>query len=290
MELLRALAALTYPPGAELEPVARALDLPPLPTASAHYDLFGFQLYPYASVQLGSEGMLGGEARDRVGGFWRALGLNPPAEPDHLAGLLGLYASLADQESAGIGPARRARAALAWEHLLPWLPIYLDRVQELAPGFYAAWAKLLAEALASSCSEVEMPTQLPLHLRAAAPPPNPASEGYEAFLDALLAPVRSGLVLTRADLARCGRAIGTGSRSGGRRLILAGLVAQDGQATWGWLAREAKRWEVRHTRLESPSPIAAFWSERAGLTAARCLELAHGLKGSKARRPVVAGN
>ena len=36
--------------------------------------------------------MLGGEARDRIAGFWRALGLVPPPEPDHLAVMLGLYA------------------------------------------------------------------------------------------------------------------------------------------------------------------------------------------------------
>ena len=73
--------------GAELE---GAID------SSAYMDLFGFQLYPYASVYLGSEGMLGGEARDRIAGFWRAIGEPPPSEPDHLAVLLALYARLCE--------------------------------------------------------------------------------------------------------------------------------------------------------------------------------------------------
>ena len=50
--------------------------------------------------------MLGGEAADRVAGFWRALGREVPGEPDHLSALLGLYAGLADaeaRESAGAG-------------------------------------------------------------------------------------------------------------------------------------------------------------------------------------------
>ena len=80
--------------------------------------------YPYASVYLGAEGMLGGEARDRVAGFWRALGLVPPAEPDHLAALLGLYAALADAEeprrtSRPAAAPAQARRALLHEHLLP---------------------------------------------------------------------------------------------------------------------------------------------------------------------------
>ncbi|HAC46500.1 MAG TPA: hypothetical protein DCF65_10605, partial [Chloroflexi bacterium] len=85
------------------------------------------QLWPYASIYVGAEGKLGGEARDRVAGFWRALHLTPPAEPDHLAALLGLYATLADMEAAEQDPARRqlrrsSRQALLWEHLLSWLP------------------------------------------------------------------------------------------------------------------------------------------------------------------------
>ena len=59
-------------------------------------------------VYLGAEGMLGGAARDRVAGFWRALGLVPPAEPDHLAALLGLAAALADASATSASPRRAA--------------------------------------------------------------------------------------------------------------------------------------------------------------------------------------
>ena len=51
---------------------------------------------PYASVYLGPDGALGGEGADRAAGFWRASGLTPPAEPDHLTALLALYASLGE--------------------------------------------------------------------------------------------------------------------------------------------------------------------------------------------------
>jgi len=123
MELFRALGALAEPPAPEHRTLAAALGLGEPPAAADHDDLFTFQLYPYASVYLGAEGMLGGEARDRIAGFWRALGQSPPAEPDHLSVLLALYAQLSDLEAAAGEPAaserwRHARKALLWEHLL----------------------------------------------------------------------------------------------------------------------------------------------------------------------------
>src|ERR1051325_4845891 len=101
MELFRALAVLVEPPGRPgVARVAEALGLGPAAEASAYTELFVFQLYPYASVYVGAEGMLGGEARDRVAGFLAALGYEVPAEPDHLALLLGAYAWLCEAERA----------------------------------------------------------------------------------------------------------------------------------------------------------------------------------------------
>ncbi|HYP52965.1 MAG TPA: hypothetical protein VEQ42_05460, partial [Pyrinomonadaceae bacterium] len=59
-ELFRALAALAEPPTDETARVAHALSLGPPPSADEYARLFVFQLYPYASVYLGPEGMLGG--------------------------------------------------------------------------------------------------------------------------------------------------------------------------------------------------------------------------------------
>ena len=90
MELFRALAVFAEPPTVKAARVAEAPELGELPTADEYTEVFVFQLYPYASVYLGAEGMIGGEARDRVAGFWRALGQMPPAEPDHLSVMLAL--------------------------------------------------------------------------------------------------------------------------------------------------------------------------------------------------------
>ncbi len=120
-ELLRALgAALVTPPPANQQ-VARALELPVF-TGVDHTDAFVLTAPPHAAIHLGPEGKLGGEGLDRVAGFWRALGLVPPEDADHLGVLLMLYAELGEAETASSGERGRAqlhtaRVALLHEHV-----------------------------------------------------------------------------------------------------------------------------------------------------------------------------
>ena len=148
MELLRALGSLVEEPSPEHRSVARALGLPGPPSPAVHQRVVASQRWPYASVYLGPEGMMGGEARDRIVGFRRALGIergpvraaggehprpgvdaqrvrgvergpDRPAtasgatrdspEADHLAALLDLLAALDDwREAGGSGAGRTA--------------------------------------------------------------------------------------------------------------------------------------------------------------------------------------
>ena len=270
MELLRALAALTEPPTVEQARIAAALELP-APTTTDHTDLFGLQLVPYASVYLGAEGMIGGEARDRIAGFWRALGLAPPAEPDHLAALLGLYVALADDERAQAGARaalrRQARAALLHEHLLSWLDPWLTKLGEIAAPAYRAWGELLGDALRVEAAALLAGDEpLPAHLHAAPPLEPPERAGGNAFIDSLLSPARSGLVLVRDDLARAAGELGLGARIAERRYVLRHLIAQDPAETLGWLQDEAERAARRPPAVAGPA-AAAHWKDRAAATA-----------------------
>ncbi len=118
MELFRALASLSEPPTASHGRITEVLGLPPLPHEAASTDLFVMQLPPYASMYLGSEGMLGGDVRDRIAGFFAALHMSVPHEPDHLAVLLATYAAIADREAAEAEPAH----ALLWREARKALP------------------------------------------------------------------------------------------------------------------------------------------------------------------------
>jgi nitrate reductase delta subunit len=271
-ELVRALAVLAEPPGSEQARLGRLLGLDGIPDPAEYTEVFVLQLYPYASVYLGAEGMLGGDARDRVAGFWRALHRAPPAEPDHLTALLGLYAALGEHEEPD--PARRlmerlSRGAFLWEHLASWLFPYLDKLRDVAPPFYRSWGALLAETLTAEIERAGPPAALPLHLRLAPPLPDPRVDGAEAFTSGLLSPARSGMVLTRADLGRAARRLGLGLRMGERRFILAALLSQDPGGTLGWLAGEALAWASRHEAHQTVTGrVAEFWAARAAATAA----------------------
>lgn len=272
MEILRALGFLTEPPGEAHRRPARALGLGPLPEASEHTALFVFRLYPYASVYLGAEGKLGGEARDRVAGYWRALGMTPPVECDHLATLLSLYAEIAERDVGGEGEPgrwRQARRALFWEHLASWLGVYLKAVKGVATPFYREWAALLERCLEEEAERLGPLDRLPLHLRDSPPLPDPRLEGGSRLLEGLLAPVASGMVLVRDDLERAARDLGLGLRQGERRYALESLLAQDPEPALGWLAAEARRWERRHRRgADWLGEVGLFWAKRAAATGA----------------------
>jgi TorA maturation chaperone TorD len=280
MELFRALAVLAEPPVAETARVARALELGPVPGAAEYTEVFVFQLYPYASVYLGAEGMLGGEARDRVAGFWRALGETPPVEPDHISVMLALYARLVEMEENEREPLRReswrgARKAFLWEHVLSWLPVYLDKLGEIAQGFYRVWGELLIEALVAEAKALgEQEERLPLHLRDAPGLFDPRTDEVGDFLQSLLTPVRSGMILVRSDLNKAARRLGLGLRLGERKYILKALFSQDAVRVLDWLAEEATRWSERHgLRCESLGAVAKVWEEKARASAALLREL-----------------
>ena len=275
-ELFRALGAVASDP-ADAKTACTALGWAG-PGNAEHTEVFVLNCPPYASVYLGPEGGLGGDAADRAAGFWRAIGLAPPAEPDHLAALFGLYASLGeaagDTRTAATADAlTRARQALFWEHLWSWLPGYLEAVADLqAPGL-ASWAHLATRALLAERG-AHPGGWLPLSLRAA-PEPDPAAGGLDALLSLLTTPVRSGFILTRRSLAAGAEAAGAGHRIGERRFTLRALLEQAPADTVSWLAHEAARWSRRHAARaaqqdggsRSGDIVQAWWARRAGHTA-----------------------
>jgi hypothetical protein len=280
MELFRALAVLVEPPqGPEVARISDALGLGQPPATSLYTDTFVFQLYPYASVYLGAEGMLGGEARDRIAGFLSALGHVPPREPDHLTLMLGTYAELSESEEMCADERRRAylrgaRRAFLWEHLLSWLPVYLDKLERIASPFYRRWAEVLRAALDAEAEALGHQEALPLHLREAQSLADPRASSSEEFLQTLLAPARSGMILVRDDLARAAQDLQTGVRAGERRFALRSLMGQDAAGVLGWLAAEADAWESLHLRRRaSHGHVAQWWAARAAATAKLLREL-----------------
>ena len=274
-ELLRSLGAalLTPPPGNHA--VCAALDLP-IPTGVEHTDAFVLSAPPHGAIHLGPEGKLGGEGLDRIAGFWRALGLRAPEDADHLGALLMLYAELGEAERTasderGRAQMHRARAALFHEHIWSWAPGYLVAVTELGIASVSAWARLTEQALRAESAELGAAELLPLALRAAPPGMDPA-DSFDDTLDALVAPVRCGAVLTHRDLANCAQHAGVGFRRGERRFALRAMLEQDAPATLTWLGAHARWWSQRPPPAQpGENDPCRWWSRRAANTA-RVLE------------------
>ena len=279
MELLRSLATLAEPPAAETVRLAELLDLGPPPDPADHSDLFLMQMYPFASVYLDTSGQLGGEARDRILGFWRALAIETPDEADHLTVLLAYYARLKELSTTETSDNRtrwdHARQAFLKEHILSWLPFFLDKLTTVTDGFYARWSQLLTDTLLAESADLVEKDDLPLHQREATDLADPRTEGGDEFLASLVAPIRSGLILVRKDFARAGSDLGLGVRKGERRYVLKALLAQDPKATLDWLATEATLWSQRHAdRIFWTGPIARFWALKAQTSADLLRDLA----------------
>ena len=271
VELVLALAAGCDTPSAGAS-AQRALGLRPM-SPEEHTAVFVLNLPPHASVYLGPEGQLGGEAADRVAGFWRALRLGPPGDPDHLTSLLALYAHLSaaadDQSVRATTRSTMGRMAhsLLWEHLWPWVPAYSRAVESLGVEPLARWASLLRATLAHElpCAADAVGEQLPLALREAPAPVDESGDVREA-LDALVAPIRSGIILTRTGLARASATIGVGYRIGERRFALKAMLEQEPVATVAWLGREAERWSAAHAH-DGSDLVSRWWATRAKDTA-----------------------
>ena len=271
-ELLRSLGAVPDSPAAA-RCVGPALGLGPVSDAE-HTEAFVLNCPPYAGIYLGPQGAIGGEGADRVAGFWRAIGITPPAEPDHLAALLGLYARLGEAAAGARRPVTAAalaqsQAVLFWEHLWPWLPGYLDAVADLAVPSLTAWTGLVRRAIAAEYrAQAPCPRQ-PLALRAAPPAAGPAAgpeAGPRDLVELVTIPVRSGLILTRRRLAEGAGRAGVGFRIGERRFALRAMLEQDPRATLAWLAGEAGRWQQRHRDRLPGDQINGWWAARAART------------------------
>lgn len=288
MELLRALGAVIGPPDPTIVRVAAMLDLPAAPSPAEYAFLFQSQLRPLASIYLSASGEPGGEPRDRIAGYWRAVGRAAPAQPDELGQMLSLYADLVEQEDRESDPARRhavarIRKAFLWEQLLTWVPAYVTKVDLIGPRPYRRWAQLVEQIVAREAWRAGAVPSVSLTLQRLQDLSDPPTGDLGALITYLTAPARSGLVLAPVDLERAADEMHVATPTGGVRSALQTLVAIRSNALFNWVAAEARRWELRHERNRDVLPtLSDHWIRRARAT--RTLLLAW-MRGAETRAP-----
>jgi len=260
--------------------------------AAAHQGLFGFQVFPFQSVFLGEDGLLGGAEGERVRAAHRAAGYAPGAmadDPDHLAHELALLSFLcgaeadahADGRAEMAAVARRQQAAVLGDHLLWWLPLFVPAVARQGDGFYAALAGLTWALVLDHWQDVggaaDGARWAPGGADDADAANEPAAGDAARQIGAhLLRPVRSGLFVSRADLARCARQAGLPHGFGDRRQMAATLL--DGAARFdrsaalaaalGELVAGAQAAWAAPELAPAPAAIRRFWLARLARTAA----------------------
>lgn len=269
VELIRALGVFCETPSKEHVRLTRLLGFSQAPTSEQYVEIFLHKLPPYASLYTNIKGEMGGDAMERISGFWEVLRVDVPDEPDHLGSLLGLVALLEEAQSLEKEPARavlieRSRAALFWEHLLPWLPMYLERVESRGQGtVYAEWAELLTETLVCEMESLGPLEDLPRHLVAASGLADPRCKGAAPFLASLFIPVRTGFILLPDDLSKLAEEVGISSEHQDQRSILEDLLRVAPKQTLDGLAEvildRSHHWLQR---WNSCGKITSHWKNR----------------------------
>ena len=251
-ELIRALAHICTEPVQSGE-LMGMLGIP-LITMQEHTETFILQLVPNASIYLSSTGMLGGEWASRIGGFWRTIGMTPPADPDQLGLLLELYATLMEQHQLAGEKTRHGRAieksaaVLFTEYIISWLPAYLvtlKRIVHKDSGLYS-WAQLLL-------SVISYESRLHPHQLLLNDLPTAEFEEQESddLLRMLVTPRSAGVILTKSDLVQFGSELGLACRVGERAFVLRELFGQDPKGVLQQVCLGINRWLVDLEQLSA---------------------------------------
>jgi len=205
--------------------------------AASHFQLFGQGVYPYASVFLEEDGLLGGSVTETASAFYVEFGYlpNENESPDHIAAELSALAFLSgaqsDAEADGatyhIQRIRHLQRRFLDEHLLLWLPALVNAVQQQPETIYHSIAEqtldlvlthrqMLGDELAHSASGYSLPDAPDLMVQ--------EKTSLKDIANYLLTPVYTGFYLSHDDITRLGSAFRLPHGFGSRKQMFSNLL------------------------------------------------------------------
>ena len=275
--------------------------LPPTPfdtiafdeAAVAHQHLFGFNLFPYASIFLASDGLLGGDVTAQVVGQYQRSGFavdSRAASADHIGHELQFLAFLSAAESDAwrdglpqqVLRVQQHLRDFLQNHLLYWLPPLVTAVSAIAPAtFYAALSDLVLQLVLEQYEQL-CANQLPL--AQADPLPQPpdllAQEktGLRRIARYLTVPPYSGIYLSRDQISQIARQHnlprGFGSREEMLENVLVTAVQYDTlPALLDTLHQTLADWDTAYRQHAILAPFMAPWLHRIQRTQAMLAEM-----------------
>jgi TorA maturation chaperone TorD len=208
--------------------------------AAAYQQLFGRNVFPYQSVFLDPAFLLGGAESSQVAERYAEAGYPVDAaasEPDHIGYEIGLLAflcgaeadALADGQARAARHARRLQQTFLDEHLLWWLPVFVQAVCNQQDAFYAAVAAMTQALVVAHRQEIDdgrsSDAPLPSSRLPVCPDPLDAPDaGLQEIAAFLATPACAGVYLSRADIARLARACDLPCGFGDRRQMLTNFL------------------------------------------------------------------
>jgi TorA maturation chaperone TorD len=275
--------------------------------AAAHHTLFAYHLFPYGSIFLDDNALLGGEITSRAAQLYRQAGFDADLSagaPDHigheLAFLSYLLAAEVRSRQSGSLPEQRWRTAqlqFLESALLPWLVPLVIAIEQTRDTFYSQVAHLALELAADHYAGLATREQLQAELPQVARQrenvlENPRT-GLREITRHLLTPHQTGLYLGRNDVRRLARFFNLPPGFGSREQMLLNLLraaAQYDQSyqLWQQIGAICGEWQGAYVRVRRDFPtLAAFvvpWQARLDDTqrllhqvASAVNELPHGL-------------
>lgn len=207
--------------------------------AATHQHLFGFNLFPYASIFLASDGLLGGDISAQANQHYRQAGFQvdtAATSPDHIGHALQFLAFLCGAEADAwrddlahvAARMRQLQGQFLQTHLLHWIFALETAVSAQQTLFYSQLASLTVQLVSEHATALEQQLRtIPLSSMALPTPPDLLAQektGLRRIARYLTIPPYSGLFLSRDHIGRLARQLDLPRGFGSREQMLENLL------------------------------------------------------------------
>ena len=246
-----------------------------------HYHLFVHNVFPYETIFLGDDGLLGGIITENVNAFYQRIGFQPDMDEsaDHISAELNAmahlcfaeYDAIEDQIPHEIQRLRQLQRYFLDNHLLRWLPVFCIAIQQQEHNVYA---EVVFQSFELVCNHrVYLGDDLMANGRQfelAMPPELLANEktSLRDIASYLLTPAYTGFFLSNNDIKRIGSILRIPHGFGKRQQILTNLLrtASDYELFSEILSafrEQASDWQEQLFRMSTlPTHIQTIWVNR----------------------------
>lgn len=276
---------------AETLPYAAAIDalaawiptsFDPDQAAADHQQLYGYNVFPFATLFLSPDLLLAGSITEQVSALYVQGTFQPTDQADHLVQELEFLAFLCQAEAgAQSGEAvgqilrlHRLQRHFLDTHLLWWLPLFGQAVQMEGQSFASALATLSVEFVLDHRVDLGDDQTDEIHASPLPQPPailDDAQTGLKEIGAYLLTPVYSGIYISRDQIGRMARSLGLPRGFGERRQMLTNLLRAAGEydqfpALQAELQAVVGAFQAGLNKIEMATPgwppIARIWRDR----------------------------